>query len=455
MKKTLQILIVEDEKIMRVSLADDLREAGYNVLDFEDPIEALGKFQDLPIDVVITDINMPKMDGIQLLSKIKSLKPDTIVIVITAYSSVGSAVEALKKGAYDYITKPFRLDEILLILERVKELQNIRQENVHLRALFNSQYNLSSFVGDGPAVKKTRELVSTVADSSTTVLIEGETGTGKELLANIIHFNSDRQKKRLVKVSCAILSKTVFESELFGHEKGAFTGATNERRGRFELAENGTLFLDDIEDIPLELQVKLLRVLQEKEIERVGGNKTIKTDVRVIAATKVNLKTLVENGKFREDLYYRLNIFPIHLKPLRERKEDIPLLVHHFIKEYNSDLNVSFQTDAMNCLVNYDWPGNVRELKNSVERLTLLANGGQIDISKIPAEIIGSDNIIPENWLGKKPLNEIIDDIEANIIRQALFVTNDHQTRASKILGIPSSTLRTKMNKYGLESGKR
>ena len=454
MKSTLKIFVVEDEKIMRVSLADDLRDAGYKVQDFEDPREALRIILEEPVDVVITDIKMPEMNGIELLGNIKAAKPDTTVIVITAFSSVCSAVEAIKKGAYDYITKPFQLDEILLTLERVKELRFIKQENSHLKSLFASKYSLNAFVGDGPSVQRVRKLVTTVADSATTVLIEGETGTGKELLANIIHYNSDRCDRVLVKVSCAILAKNVFESELFGHEKGAYTGATTERRGRFELAENGTIFLDDIEDIPLDLQVKLLRVLQEQEFERVGGIKTKKVDVRVIVSTKANLKTLVKNGKFREDLYYRLNVFPIHLKPLRERKEDIPQLVQFFVKQHTSENSLIFHSDAMDCLMNYDWPGNVRELKNNVERLILLSHGKEIDISKISSEILGPDTVIPEICLGKKTLYEMISDIEANIIRQALYVSRDHQARASQMLGIPASTLRTKMNKYRLGSGR-
>ncbi len=329
----MKIFIVEDEKILRISLIDELQDAGYEVVGFENPNEALEKIQSQEVDVVLTDIKMPGMDGMELLEKIKQKNEQITVIMMTAFGSVDSAVEAMKKGAYDYLTKPFHTDELLLILNRLKEIKSIKNENRQFKQEISQKYSIEAFVGVSQAAKKTKDMIKIVAESDASVLITGETGTGKELVANIIHYNSARKDKILVKVSCAILARDVFESELFGHEKGAFTGAFKERIGRFEQANGGTIYLDDVDDIPLELQVKLLRVLQEKEMERVGGNKTIKINTRVIASTKADLRKLAQEGKFREDLYYRLNVFPIHLLPLRERREDIPLLIDYFLKQ--------------------------------------------------------------------------------------------------------------------------
>ncbi len=453
MKQPLSIFVVDDEDILRVTLTDDLAEAGFNVQDFDNPLNALAAIEKQSVDVLITDIKMPQMDGLELLARIKTVKPETCVIVMTAYSSVDSAIEAMKKGAYDYIAKPFKIDELLLILERIAELRFVKQENRQLRSQIESQYPLSAFVGSSPAVQQTLELVKTVADTNSTVLITGETGTGKELLANVLHYNSNRRDKPFVKVSCAILSREIFESELFGHEKGAFTGAQKARQGRFEMADGGSLYLDDIDDIPLDLQVKLLRVLQEQEFERVGSNQTRKIDVRVIASTKADLKMLVSEGKFREDLYYRLNVFPIHIPPLRERREDIPELVRHFAEQFSPKMSLHFEPAVLNCLSNYHWPGNTRELKNIVERLILLSRGQNIvDLAKIPVEILRPATVTPEVCLGQKPLDQLLAEIEQNLLTQALQMNNGSQVKAAEMLGIPPSTLRTKLNKYGLNS---
>ncbi len=446
----LRIFVVEDEEILRVTLTDDLRDAGHNVEAFENPHQALQAVETSPVDVVISDIKMPGMDGLELLTRIKAIKPETQVMLMTAYGSVESAVEAMKKGAYDYITKPFKIDEMLLRLERIGELRNVKQENRRLRNQIASHYTLDAFVGHSAAVQQIRQLVHTVAPSRTTVLITGETGTGKELLTNILHYISDRRDKPLIKVSCAVLAREVFESELFGHEKGAFTGATQQKQGRFELADGGTLYLDDVDDIPLELQVKLLRVLEEQEFERVGGTRTLRVDVRVIASTKADLKKLVAEGRFREDLYYRLNVFPIHLAPLRERREDIPLLVEHFCRELAPGQKVHFRPEVMECLSNYTWPGNVRELRNVVERLILLSKNQEVDLSHVPIEILQPDGTTPEVCLGQKPLNAVLEDIEVNLLRRALQMSGGNQARAAEILGIPPSTLRTKMAKYNI-----
>ena len=451
----MKIFVVEDEEILRISLKDDLEEAGYTVFAFEDPKEALDSFKKQPVDIVISDIKMPGMSGLKLLSGIKAIKAETIVILITAFGSVDSAVEAMKKGAYDYITKPFKMDEILLVLDRAKELHLIKQENIQLRSHFVAKYSVETFIGDDLTTQKILEHVKTIKNRSTTVLITGETGTGKELLANIIHYNSDRKNNPLVKVSCAVLSRDIFESELFGHEKGAFTGASKERIGRFEMANGGTLYLDDVEDIPIDLQVKLLRVLQEQEFERVGGNDTIKVDVRVIASTKVNLMDLIRRGRFREDLYYRLNIFPINLPPLRQRNADIQKLIGHFAGQLAPELDMTLDPQVIDCMNNYHWPGNVREIKNVVERLLLLARGGEINLAHLPPEMTQSEYAIPEISLGQKPLQEMVNEIEANLIYEALQKCHGSQIRAAELLGIPPSTLRTKMKKYKTELEKK
>ena len=333
----MNIFVVDDERIVRITTADDLRDAGYNVREFSSAQAALQYMSesDEKVDIIITDLNMPGMSGIEFLSKVRQRKPETFVLLMTAYASVSTAVEAMKLGAYDYISKPFSIEELLLSIERIKELRSVREENRELRKQVQSKFDTSSFIGQSSVTKQIFDMVGLVAEKTTTVLITGETGTGKELLTNIIHFNSDRKGGPLVKVSCAILSREIIESELFGHEKGAFTGADKMKTGRFEMAHKGTLYFDDIDDIPYDLQVKLLRALEEGEIERVGGTETIKIDVRVIASTKKDLKELVEQGKFREDLYYRLNVFPINIPSLRERPDDIEILIKHFVSEFS------------------------------------------------------------------------------------------------------------------------
>jgi DNA-binding NtrC family response regulator len=446
----MKIFIVEDEKILRISLIDELQDAGYEVVGFENPNEALEKIQSQEVDVVLTDIKMPGMDGMELLEKIKQKNEQITVIMMTAFGSVDSAVEAMKKGAYDYLTKPFHTDELLLILNRLKEIKSIKNENRQFKQEISQKYSIEAFVGVSQAAKKTKDMIKIVAESDASVLITGETGTGKELVANIIHYNSARKDKILVKVSCAILARDVFESELFGHEKGAFTGAFKERIGRFEQANGGTIYLDDVDDIPLELQVKLLRVLQEKEMERVGGNKTIKINTRVIASTKADLRKLAQEGKFREDLYYRLNVFPIHLLPLRERREDIPLLIDYFLKQIAPNKNYYVSPQTLEYLKNYTWPGNVRELKNVVERLVLLSKENEIKVDLLPAEILQNDCFGSELSLGQLPLDQILMNVERKLIWDALEQANGNQTRAAQILQIPPSTLRSKMKKYNL-----
>ena len=395
---------------------------------------------------------MPGIDGLELLEKVKQISPDTIVVIMTAYSSVDTAIKALKLGAYDYLSKPFRNEEILHLTERVAELRDIKQDNKRLQTQVSEKFDFSSFAGESESVNKIFDLIKSVAHSNASVLITGETGTGKEMLANIIHYNSNRSSKPFIKVSCAILAREVFESELFGHEKGAFTGAEKSRKGRFEMADKGTIYLDDIDDVPLELQVKLLRVLQEQEVEPVGTTQAVKVDVRVVASTKYDLKKLIDQGRFRDDLYYRLNVIPIHIPPLRERKDDVRILVKRFLREFSQGRPLQINPDALGILENYKWPGNVRELRNLMERLVLTTTGTQITVADIPAEFIKPDisetNLeLSDQW----NLDEIMANTEIKLIQAAMVRSGGNKTKASKLLNIPLSTFRTKAEKYGLD----
>lgn len=448
--KKLNICLIEDEEILRETLKDDLIDAGYSVTAFELPLKALEYITKNNLDVVISDIRLPQINGLELLTKIKSVKPDIFVIMMTAFGTVDSAVEAMKKGAYDYLTKPFDKEELLIVLDRLKELISLQKRNLNYQTHFSSRYSLENYIGESNFVKELRNTIQLVANSNSTVLITGETGTGKELVANLIHYNSLRKDQPLIKVSCAILSREVIESELFGHEKGAYTGADKQRIGRFEAADGGTIYLDDIDDVPIDVQVKLLRVLQEQEIERVGSNDPIKIDVRVIASTKKNLLELVKQGKFREDLYYRLNIIPIHLKPLRERREDILPLFKFFVQQFSDNRQIEIDESIYNLITSHSWPGNVRELKNLAERLVIMC-GDSITTNKLPNEMFfeadyDSDNILKEG----KSLNEFLEEVEIKLIKNALMKTNNNKAKAAELLGLPPSTLKSKIEKFGI-----
>lgn len=450
MSEKLKIAVVDDERIIRITIADELRDKNYMVKEYANAQSVLIDYKDFLPDILITDIKMPGMDGIELLKKIKQLNANIIVIVMSAFGTVDVAVEAMKLGAFDYLTKPFNTDEIFILLDKIKEFSTIRKENKILRSKIEKKYDFSRFIGDEKTNEELFNQIKIVANTNTSVLITGETGTGKELLTNIIHYNSNRINKPFIKVSCAILSKEIFESELFGHVKGAFTGAEYDKTGRFELANGGTIYLDDIDDIPLELQVKLLRVLEEREIEKVGSAKTIPIDVRLIASTKRDLKELVQEGKFREDLFYRLNVFPIGLPPLRERKKDIEYLIKFFIDKYSYINKVSIDPNAIDVLLHYYWPGNIRELKNLIERLVLLATNGVISKDLLPLTITQpSIKNAFSNTLGQ-PLDKTVANLEISLISDALNATNNNKTKAAKLLGLPVSTLRTKMDKYSL-----
>lgn len=448
----LKIFVVDDERIVRVTIADDLKDAGYQVREFSSAASALQQLRDSDtnVDVIITDLKMPELDGLEFLKRIKEINPDIYVLLMTAHGSIQTAVEAMKLGAFDYLAKPFSVDELLLIMNRIAEIKEMKAENKQLRVQVKKQFDLSSFVGINSAISKVFDLVKIIAEKNTTVLIVGETGTGKELLTNIIHYNSNRKRGPFIKVSCAILSREIFESELFGHEKGAFTGADKQKIGRFELANGGTIYLDDIDDIPYDLQVKLLRVLEEGEVERVGGSETIKVDVRVIASTKKNLKDMVTEGKFREDLFYRLNVFPINLPPLRERPGDIELLARHFTKEFSEGGQVTIEDEVIDLLKKYPFQGNVREIKNLMERLVLLAQNNIITKNILPIEVRFPGK--PQNFIyyENKPLDEIVKEVEVNAIRDALQKSGGNKAKAAVLLQVPPSTLKSRIDKLGL-----
>lgn len=446
----MKIFLVDDERILRVSLADELKDAGHQVLEFAEASGALQSLAGESPEMVITDIRMPEMDGLELLEKIRQISPSTTVVIMTAYASVDTAIKALKLGAYDYLSKPFRSDEVLHLIERVSELRNIKQDNQRLQSQVSHQYNFSSFTGESKPVVQMFEMIKSVADSGASILITGETGTGKELLANIIHYNSNRKNKPFIKVSCAILAKEVFESELFGHVKGAFTGAEKDRKGRFEMADMGSLYLDDVDDIPLELQVKLLRVIQEQELEPVGSSKAIKIDVRIITSTKYDLKKLVSEGRFREDLFYRLNVLPVSIPPLRERTDDIPLLIEKFINEFSFSSPPVVHPAAISILQEYKWPGNVRELRNLIERLCLTFPGKEVRPEHLPSEFLlpsEPESVSHSKW----NLEKILYKTEADLITAALTRSNGNKTKAAKLLHLPLSTFRTKAGKHGLD----
>jgi DNA-binding NtrC family response regulator len=390
------------------------------------------------------------MDGLEFMSRVKKIKPEIFVLLMTAHATVDTAVRAMKLGAYDYIAKPFDMDELLLAIERIKEVKDVKDENKQLRRQVGVKYDMSAFIGQSTETHKVFDLVKIVSGKSTSVLITGETGTGKELLTSIIHYNSDRSRRPLIKVSCAILSREIFESELFGHVKGAFTGAETSRTGRFEMADNGTLYLDDVDDIPYDLQVKLLRALEEGEIEKVGAGETIKINVRVIASTKRDLKELVAQGKFREDLFYRLNVFPINLPPLRERPDDIELLARHFVREFSPGSAIEIDSEVLEIFKHYHFPGNVREIKNLMERLVLLSTNGIINKRILPMEIRFPGKPHTCFYFENKPLADILREVETNAIRDALMRSGGNKAKAAQILQIPASTLKSRIEKLDL-----
>lgn len=440
-----KILVVDDEPLVRDLLKEVLKTEGYEVAIAEDGLAASKEVKKQEIDLVITDVRIPKLDGIELLKEIKRISSSTLVVVITAYGTIENAVEAMKNGAYDYITKPVSPEQIKLVIQKASEHRSLLNENRYLRSEVSQRYNFEQLIGESPQMRRVYEMIDQVAQCKSTVLIQGESGTGKELVARAIHHRSPRRDKPFIKINCAALPEDLLESELFGHEKGAFTGAINKREGRFELADKGTLLLDEISETSPAFQVKLLRVLQEEEFERVGGSKTIKVDVRIIATTNKDVKQAVKEGKFREDVYYRLNVLPIYLPPLRERKEDIPLLVRHFVEKYSHRNGSRIKLLSKKCLemmMQYSWPGNVRELENVIERAIVMDEG----------EIIFPENISLDASLQRMNLPFLekitLEEMEKRLILETLRRTEENRTEAARILGISVRTVRNKLKKY-------
>ena len=447
-----QILIVDDEKVQREMLAGFLNKQGYRTVAAEDGAGALERYSSGSFDLVLTDFRMPGMDGFALLKEMKRRNPEAVVVIMTAYGTVNTAVAAMKEGAYDYLTKPIDLDELLLRIQRVEREALLKRENRELKDELRRKFQVDFIVTASGKMEEALNLVGRVAPSQATVLILGESGTGKELFARAIHYASPRAGKPLVKVNCAALPETLLESELFGHEKGAFTGAVARRVGRFEQADGGSIFLDEIGDLSPALQAKLLRVLQEKEIERVGSNQTLKIDVRVIAATNRNLEEAIRKGSFREDLYYRLNVVTLTLPPLRERKEDIPILVDHFLKKYSRENKkevASTTKEVRDLLMQHEYPGNVRELENIIERAVVLGRGNALTLQDLPLNLRESKAEIPREELREgTSLPETLENLERQLVLRALERSGGIQTRAAEELGINERVLRYKMKKY-------
>jgi DNA-binding NtrC family response regulator len=449
------VLIVDDEVGTRESVKMILKH-DYEVFLAKDAEEAFLQIKEHSPDVVLLDIILPDIDGLKVLEKIKESDPDMIVIMITATKTVKTAVEAMKLGAYDYVTKPFDIDELRLIISRSLSTQALEKEVKYLRKEIDKSFSIGNIIGKSKAMENIFKVVRQIADSKSTVLIMGESGTGKELISRAIHYNSNRKNFPFVTINCAAIPETLIESELFGHERGAFTNAIEKKLGRFEIAQHGTLFLDEIAELSLSTQAKILRFLEEKEFNRVGGSKTIKVEVRLITATNKDLNQLLKKGEFREDLYYRINVVPIVIPPLRERKEDIPILLEHFIKKFNAENNKNLKgvsKEALELMMNYDWPGNIRELENLIERIIALTSNEYIQHNELPFSLINIPKIngLKESVLnGKVSFLEAEEEFEKGIILDALKRANYVQSHAAEMLRISRRILKYKMEKLGI-----
>ena len=450
MKST--VLVVDDEEKLRRVVELQLKTAGFEVEQVGSAEEAL-KLTD-GADVILTDLRLPGISGLELLANLRRQDSHTPVIVMTAFGSIETAVDAMKAGAVDFLPKPFSLDHLMTVINKALEIRTLRDENRELRAELGQRYEFDNMVGRSGAMREIFGTVERVAPTRATVLLCGESGVGKDLIARAIHHHSPRDGRPFVKINCTALPENLMESELFGYEKGAFTGANTTKPGKFEQADTGTVFLDEIGDVPASVQVKLLRILQEREFERLGSNKTRHIDVRVLAATNVDLRAALEQGTFREDLYYRLNVLPINIPPLRERKEDIPFLADHFVKKLRKDLGTAAQSiseSAIQRLLEYHWPGNVRELENVIERSMVLATNSileagdiKLDLAAKPRIAAGADGFLPEGMT--------LDDFERSIIREALHRANGNKSQAARLLGLTRNALRYRLSQMGIES---
>jgi two-component system response regulator PilR (NtrC family) len=457
MRRNASILVIDDEEIMREILGTLLEREGYAVRLAADGQEGLDLARSLPFDAVIVDVMMPGIDGLQVLDELKKHDEELPVLMVTAYASMESAITAMKKGAFDYITKPFKNDEVLVVLRNAVERRRLVEENVALKQNLQSRYNkFSGIIGKSSRMKQVFDLIIQAAPSRSTILITGESGTGKELVARAIHSNSVRSERAFVTVNSGNLPPDLLESTLFGHVKGAFTGAVYPKKGLFDLADKGTIFFDEIGNVPIETQAKLLRVMQEREFMRLGGMETIKVDVRIVAATNVDLKHEMEEGRFREDLYYRLHVISIHLPALRERRDDIPLLVQHFLEKYgeeNSRKNIELAPEALDLLMEYDWPGNVRELENVIERAVVLSTASRIGTDLIPEQVRKNPSfqvphvVMPADGVS---LKEVTVAYERQWIESALEAAGGVQKRAAELLHIKPTTLNEMIKRYDI-----
>jgi two-component system response regulator AtoC len=450
-----RVLIVDDEENFRHMLSVILKKEGYDVEAASNGEEALQKMVLSPFDQILCDIRMPKMDGLEFLNEAKKVGVDSTIIMMSAYGTLDIAIEAIKSGAYDYISKPFKPDEIILTLKKAEERERLRKENELLRKEIKREYSFENIISKNKMMQRIFEVIKKVAQYKSTILITGESGTGKELVARALHYNSDRAQNPFVAVNCGAIPENLLESELFGHAKGAFTDAIRTKKGLFEEADSGTLFLDEIGELPAQLQVKLLRVLQDGEIRRIGESKPIQIDVRIVAATVKDLAKEVNEGRFRDDLFYRLNVLPIHIPPLRERKEDIPLLIAHFIKKYSQGMNknvIGIESKALEALMNYKWYGNVRELENTIERAIVLADRENIEPENLPLEIQDFREQVQLEPLAEQEysIKKASRFMEMDLIKKALIKTKGNHTHAAKLLEISHRALLYKIKEYGI-----
>ncbi len=459
-KQDIRILVVDDEDYMREVVREALENAGFHVDEAADGKIAVSMLRKFPYNVIITDLRLPGLTGETILEEALALFPETIVILMTGYGNIQSAVEAIRKGAYDYLPKPFQLDELVMRVEKGLQEHQLKSENRMLRGELQDKYRFSNLVGNSSAMQNIYRLVGQIAQKNSTVLIEGETGTGKELIARAIHYNGPRKDQPLVSVNCGAIPGNLLEDELFGHVKGAFTNAHQHRIGRFEQANHGTLFLDEVSTMPMDLQVKLLRVLQEREFERVGSTTTVKVDVRIVAATNGNLLEAVEKGEFRGDLYYRLNVIPIRVPPMRQRRDDVPLLVAHFTKKYCMDQKVPLKRvshEAIKYLMAYEWPGNVRQLENAVEMAVALSGDRDLlDLEDFPvvahqsaAAAVLQSIEIPDDGIN---FNTMVSDLEKRLILQSLETAGGNKKKAASLLHLKRTTFVEKLRRMGIDS---
>jgi DNA-binding NtrC family response regulator len=450
-----RLLIVEDEPLLRITIADALRKEGWTVDVAEDGVKGTALFEQLMHDLVLADLVMPRLGGMDLLKRIKALQPETTVVLITAHGTVDRAVEAMREGAADFIAKPFSMAQLIVRLNNVCSTRLLVEQNVRLQEQLEQRHSYANIIGKSKPMQEVFELIRLVADSEASVLVHGESGTGKEMVASAIHFNSRRRAKPYVRVSCASLPESLIESELFGYERGAFTGASERRIGRFEAASGGTLFLDEIGELPQSFQVKLLRVLQERKIERLGSNRSIDVDVRIVSASQRPLEEEIRIGRFREDLFFRVHTVAIHLPPLRDRREDIPLLVQSFLREFAEARQRQidgFTDEVIELFERHTWPGNVRELRNVIERAVLFCKGDRITVDDLPATLRGEDgDRAPRPSAPVRSLHQAVEEAETEAIRAALSATRGRRAEAAELLGISRKTLWEKIRLHAIE----